>query len=88
MGETARSYLTAEEARKRMLESQVLKNHIYREIRECANEGRNRTRWSFWDTDSEVRKSIIDDLKADGYVVTTDPMVDDESFDDTVIIAW
>lgn len=88
MGETTRSYLTAEEARKRMLESQVLKNHIYREIRECANEGRNRARWSFWDTDSEVRKSIIDDLKADGYVVTTDPMVDDESFDDTVIIAW
>ena len=89
MGETTKSYFTAKQARERMLESQVLKNHVYREIRESANEGKNRARWEFWDTAPEVREALLNDLKADGYTVELDPDMDaDDYYSYRVVISW
>ena len=81
MGEKEKVYLTAEQARNLTLTSVALKNYIYRNIKECAKEGRNTLTWDFDEVDPAVRMRIVKDLETDGYRVEDNPFdeLDDES---------
>ena len=88
MGETIKTYFTAKEARERMLESQVLLNRVFREVKECYNEGRNKARWLFIDTAPEVKENIIKTLREHEFTVDFDPMVETTDNEEAIIIAW
>lgn len=86
MGEKV--YLTAEQARNLTLASMSLKNYIYRNIRECANEGRNTLLWDFYEVDPQVQARILKDLETDGYRVEDNPFDEMENNSKTFRISW
>lgn len=89
MGEVKKkTYMTATEAREAMLNSISLKNYIYRNIKECAYEGRNTMTWDFYEVDPEVYNKMLTDLIQDGYKVEENPFDDDENKYVTVRISW
>lgn len=88
MDEKEKVYLTAEQARSLTLTSRALKNYVYRNIRECANEGRNTMTWDFYEVDPTVRKRIIKDLETDGYQVDDNPFDELDNESKTVRISW
>ena len=79
-----KKYLTAKEARERMLSSFAMKNHCYKSIAEASDDGRSETYWDVEGCCEEVIQRLINDLEGNGYTVLHDT-VDDP---DTLIIKW
>lgn len=82
MGE--KKYLTAKEARTRMLSSLAMKNHCYKRITEASDDGRSETFWDIEGCCEEVIQKLVDDLEGDGYIVTHDT-VDEPNI---LVIKW
>ena len=75
--------VTAKEARNITQEAVELKANIYDDIRSCAKLGRNIAEYCTTNIDKDVLNSVIEKLKADGFIIEPYPDVPD-----TIIIRW
>ena len=62
--------LSAKEARHIADTTAAMKNHLYKQIKEEANDGRVQTEWCVYGCSEVNKESLIKELKTNGYDVT------------------
>ena len=79
----AKKRLNAHEARQIADTTTVPFVHVYKYIRDCAQEGLNKIEWSTYNWSEQCRQRLINELELDGYTVEVNKSCADE-----LTISW